>query len=976
MSSPDMRALGHIWTFYSYKGGVGRSMALANIAVLLAQWGHKVLVVDWDLEAPGLEKYFDDAAEGWSARVNGKPGVVDIAYAAAQDIECDWQDGLIRLPLSRTTGILDLLSAGRRDDEYVARLQHLDWDVLFREHNFGQLLEDIRDQWRKSYDYVLLDSRTGFSDIGGICTIYLPDVLVAMFTANQQSVEGLAEVVSRARTARSGLPVDRTALVCVPVPSRDESRIEYQLSSNWRSSIYLERFADYYSDFLPRNVTANDALGLLRIPSVPFWSFGERLPVLTESITDPSLISYYYAILARLIKTDLSWEDSATGQATEGGRESQAGTDAYVAARDIYIPQNIAADPPRRIWERVPARNRSFIGREEQLQAIRSALLSSNAIALEGMDGVGKTQLAIEYAHRFADDYVLVWWIAADNPELIAEQFASLAVELGVAEAGAPLDIIRRAALTELRQRSSWLLVFDGAENPEDITSRAQGWAEIALSVQVDVLGPDESAEMLRRRVRGLTAEDAAAVAEALGNLPLALAQAAGYMSETGTPAGEYLALLKDRATEILNLGKPASYPESLTAVTELAYDRLRGQDPAAGDLAAICAFLGTESVPPDWFSRAADRLPAPLREQAVEPLAWRQLLATLGRSALVRVDPAGIVMHRLTQAIIRGDLPAESAAIAGNLAVAVVAANHPGDPHLPETWPIWALALPHLLAIDPGGTSDQNVLDMAIDAVAYLLQRGDFGAGHALATYLFGRWRDRLGADHQDTLRMQNALSAALLALGRAADARALDEDALGRMRRVLGDDHLDTLDAAGNLAADLARLGEYAAARELDEDTLARRYRLQDEDHPDTLATADRLAYDLYLLREYPAAREMAEDVLARQRRVLGADHPGTLVSATNLSAILLALDEVDAARALIADTLARRRRVLGYDHPDTLLSASVLAATLKALGDYEAARALEEETLARRRQVLGDDHPHTRQSALDLADLRALG
>ena len=121
-------------------------------------------------------------------------------------------------------------------------------------------------------------------------------------------------------------------------------------------------------------------------------------------------------------------------------------------------------------------------------------------------------------------------------------------------------------------------------------------------------------------RVPGLGEADAGRVAQALGDLPLALAQAAGYMAGTGTPAAEYLDLLAARAAQVLDQGRPAAYPRSLTAVTQLAFDRLRGEDPAAADLAAICAFLAPEPVPADWFPRAAAELPAPLAEAGGGP--------------------------------------------------------------------------------------------------------------------------------------------------------------------------------------------------------------------------------------------------------------------------------------------------------------------------------------------------------------------
>ena len=620
-----------------------------------------------------------------------------------------------------------------------------------------------------------------------------------------------------------------------------------------------------------------------------------------------------------------------------------------VAGRVAARPRLPGSVP--RVWN-IPARNPGFTGRDQLLAAIRQRLVAGDRAvvqALQGMGGVGKTQLAAEYAYRFAGTYDLAWWINSEQAGLIGDQFAALSVALGCVQAGAETEAVRSVVLAELRERDRWLLVFDNAANPADvtpwlpgggghvlITSRELGWTEVASPMRVDVLARAESVAILRDRVDWLIEADAGRLAAELGDLPLAIAQAAGFMAETGMAAAEYLELLRTRAGQLLDQTAPGSYPRSLAAATQLIADRLAREDPAAAELATVCAFLAPAPIPEDLFTGAASDLPGDLTARVADPLAWRQTLAHLARQSLARIDHRGLQMHRLTQVILRDRLTPGHAAATRKRTEAILAAGNPGDPDSPATWPQWAPLMPHLLAADLGATDNPGLRQLACDACWYLLARGDTRTCHDLASDLRQQWRDRLGENYEHVLTAAYYLAWALQDLGCHTEARTLDQDTLDRRRRVLGEDHPDTLVSANNLAIDLRELGEVQAARDLDQDALNRRRRVLGEDHPSTLISATNLAADSRELGEVQAARDLDQDTLDRYRRVLGENHPDTLVSANNLAIDLRELGEVQAARDLDQDTLNRRRRVLGEDHRDTLTSASNLALDLRVLGE----------------------------------------
>ncbi|MCX5332705.1 FxSxx-COOH system tetratricopeptide repeat protein [Streptomyces sp. NBC_00140] len=1201
---------GKVVTFYSYKGGVGRSFLLSNTATLLAQWGYRVLCIDWDLEAPGLHYYFRPHM------ASPETGLVEMVLGARDGRSVDALGHIT--PVNFPDGSrLDLIAAGGVGGDYVPNVQGINWDALYEERDFGNVLEDWRRRWIESYDVIFVDSRTGISDSGGICTAQLPHILAYAFTANQQNVDGVLEVVARAAKARNGLPYDRSRLLTLPLLCRFDMSEEYERAADWRRKLQPD-LKPSYNAWVPEGAAVERVLDHCTVPYSAYWSFGEELPVLTEDFRNPQLISYSLASVAGLIARNLSdvrlftesrdsYVDAAIRTGRRGGQyqydffisgaantsddanklaallaaegftssrgqsrdddpltfidtcrhlillardtvESQqrvevnyflrqtldeqsdralfpvitprhvlrdlpsiaqsippyalsedglpsvaraisarmrgdtpptaapensyaspdehvyishAGPDrawaewvawqlqdaGYTVELDVWhwgagdnfvervdqsvrrgrtialfseayfhpdrytmaeasevlaaggklIPVRIehavappalrallapslvgldeeearavllqavagplgtpisrpgfpGADGSRRssasgprlpgslpkVWNLQP-RRANFVGREDLLMEVRTGLTESRtapALALSGRIGVGKTQLAIEYAHRFSGEYELVWWVEADLS--ILPQLAALAWLIECADAGVSEQEAVRALLNHLRTRPRWLIVFDNAEEPADltqhlptgeghvlITSRNPLWHQVASPVEVDVLSHTESVDLLRARSPRLSEKDAGRLATALDGLPLALAQA-GESLYLFT-ADQYLRQLEEHADAAVGDGSPLDYPGSLSSQLDESMIRLHSEDALALDLLRACALLAPEPFP----LHACDPVRAPgddadgeaLVQLLSSPRVFRHTLTAMERLGLARGSGGSIQVDRLTQAVLRDQLTSEVRAEAARHASALLAIAYPGQASDPETWPHWPALLPHLLAISPADLTTPLARYAACEACWYLLDRGDARAALTRLRELFRDWEQRFGGDSEDSLWAAAYLARAYADTNKLAEAREVENSTLRLNQPRLGPNHPGTLRTFGNLSLRMAALGDTEEAHSLALETLERQRRQLGEDHPDTLVTAGNLAILLAELGRLEEALTLTEDTLARQRRVLGENHPHTLVTAGNLAIHLNARAEPARARDLALDTLSRQLNLLGKTHPDTL-------------------------------------------------------
>jgi MinD-like ATPase involved in chromosome partitioning or flagellar assembly/uncharacterized protein (DUF2267 family) len=1126
---------GQIVTFYSYKGGTGRTMALANVAWILASNGYRVLAVDWDLESPGLHKFFHPFLD--EATVGATPGVIELIHEYATQAlrpgqQKDWHVQYARvLPHAVSLrwadfpgdGGLDFLSAGRQNRDYSAAVSSLDWDNFYERLGGGHFFRALRADMKNSYDYILIDSRTGLSDVADICTVELPDVLVVCFTLNDQSIDGASEVVRRI----SGRYRDRNIRI-LPVPMRIESGEKEKLDiGRALARIKFEGF--------PAGLSPEAGLrywGAVEVPYQPFYAFEETLATFGETPNSPAsllaayerltsyvssgkvtamppmdeglrqqcrdayvrrqpvvsaevLLSYAaedrmwaewvqhvltradFRVLPRCVAAEDSGDAAAAIQAEQDyqaapraivllsspyvrsreGRviwEAMAAADAAGTRRQLVpvrvgevrvpepfsdrnpvdlarmdaaqatgallrafdrpapLPGRLAPpDEPRfpgtvpPVWN-VPARNADFTGRGATLELLRDKLAGGGtavvlAQALYGLGGVGKTQVALEYAHRFKADYDLVWWISSEQPNEIALALADLArrLDLPVPE-GVPDAAAAAMALEELRVNPSrrWLLVFDNAEDPAElqpyrpsgsghviITSRNQSWSRLAEPLEVDVFTRSESITHLMQHVPQLTAAEAAQVAAALGDLPLAIEQASAWLEQTAMSAADYIAQLETQAARVLAVNQPSDYPVSAVVTWNLSFERLQQRSPAAVRLLQLCAFMSPGPISEILlYSDEMIKNLLPYDSALTEKFILGRVIRDMSRFALVKVDAGrnSLQMHRLVQAVIRSQMtPAEQETACHQVHQVLVGARpRRGDTDDPENWERYELIWPHLQPSRAEECDEEQTRQLLIDWVRYLWKHGDFERCLSLAARLESLWDQQLGPDHPQTLYLRFHVANVLRSQGRFAEARDLDTHVLERQREVLEPDHPHILMTAGGLAGDLRALGEFQQALRLDVETYDRFKDLFGEGHPRTLAAANNLAVSLRLVGDSSAARRLDERTLALRREVLRPDHPYTLFSAANLARDMREEGAFRESADLLRTTYGTYREVLGDDLLDTLRTAKSLAVSLRKAGDQQEAMELTLETYERYLQHYGAESPDALACALNLA------
>jgi len=646
-----------------------------------------------------------------------------------------------------------------------------------------------------------------------------------------------------------------------------------------------------------------------------------------------------------------------------------------------------ALEPPPRPFIGVPPRIASFTGRADELDRLDAILIqekpaavthSVGRAAVQGMGGVGKTALAVEYAHRFRGLYAGVCWCPAETPTGLLSALANLAVTLDAAKPEeADVEKAAKAALRRLaEQRATWLLVYDNVPAPDAIadllpsagarvliTSRFSDWSELADEVALDVLAIEEAVALLRSRT-GRGYAGAQTVAEVLGCLPLALDHAAAYCKRTQMRFADYAR----KAWSLIDAApRGAGYPRSVGATFDLAITEAVEQCRAAETLMAYLAQCAPERIPMTLVGGAVE-----------DELERMEALAALAEVSLLKHDqfddrtPA-VTVHRLVQAVARARSEANGSAqeTVGKL-IGRLTASYPEDGYdNPQSWPLCAKLTPHLLA--QRGADDPSVFHLLGRTGEYFHGRAAYSQAAPLLRDALAICEKTLGPEHRDTAGSLNNLANVLRAQGDLAGARPLFERALAISEKVLGPEHPDTaISLLNNLAQLLQAQGDLAGVRSLFERALAINEKVLGPEHPHTAICLNNLALLLQAQGDLAGAKPLYERTLAIREKVLGPEHPETASSLNNLANLLQDQGDLAGAKRAYERALAIHEKALGPQHPHTATSLNNLARLLQVQGDFLGSRPLFEHALAIREKALGPEHPDTATSLNNLASL----
>ncbi len=645
-------------------------------------------------------------------------------------------------------------------------------------------------------------------------------------------------------------------------------------------------------------------------------------------------------------------------------------------------------------------RNAFFTGREDILTTLSTTLKNKQAAALtqaqaiSGLGGIGKTQIAVEYAYRSADYYQAMLWATASSRDALIADFVMLADLLGLPEKEEQDQniVVRAVKLWLATTQTSWLLILDNVDDLEMIaeflpaqgigdvlmTTRLQALGALAHGIEVEKMGRDEGVMFLLRRTQSLAlgmplkqaerehqAQAAAIVAE-LDGLPLALDQAGAYIEETRCGFAAYQHLYRTRRKDLLQRrGRfPVDHPESVTATWSISFQQVEQESPAVADLLRLLAFLDPEAIPEEILSEGAAELGPTLIPVAGDALELNAAIGLLLRYSLLRRNPAArsLQMHRLVQAVLKDSMESNQQCLWAERAIRGSNRAFP-DVEL-NTWAQCQRILPHAqisaVHLAEYKLAFPEAARLLNQAANYLSTHARYAQAEPLLQQALAIREQVLEAVHPDIAATLNDLGVLYLTQGKYQQAEPLLQQAREIREQVLGLEHPATAASLNNLALLYYTQGLYQLAEPLYQQTLAIRQRVLAPEHPAIAKTFNNLALLYRSTGQYVQAADIYQQALNIQEQVLGPHHPDVAQTLYNLARLYRAQGKYLEAEPVYQRALTICQEVFGPGHPRVAQILYGLAKLYNSQGKYLQAEDLAQQALSIQEERLGSEHP----------------
>jgi tetratricopeptide (TPR) repeat protein len=651
------------------------------------------------------------------------------------------------------------------------------------------------------------------------------------------------------------------------------------------------------------------------------------------------------------------------------------------------------------------ARNPFFTGREEILEALHTQLHVEQVVALtqsyalRGLGGIGKTQIALEYAYRHALEYSAIFWIDAETIEHVMSSLLRIAELLQLPERQeADQQRIVAAVQRWLSTHSQWLLIWDNVEDLEMlqrllpptrqgatlITTRRQALGTLAWGMDLvpmereegmlfvlrraKVLEPEATSERMHQLAVGMPAEYAAAeklVADMEG-MPLALDQAGAYIEETGCSVSTYLHHYEQQRARLLDrrgaLG--GDHPHSVTATFLLARKRIEQEQSAAADLLHVCILLHAEAIPEELFVEGAAYLGPELASLAADPYQLDQAIAVLRSLSLVQRQPETrtLSMHRLLQAVLRERMSEPEQAEWLRRVMAALNAVFPDVTH--EAWGQCERLLPHVLAVAtaiPDCSGGRELAEALQKAADYLRDRARFEQAEPLYQRALCIGKRVWGPAHPQVAYALSGLAFLFYEQGKYQQAKPLYQQALQIQEQALGPAHPDVASTLERLGMLYWKEGKYKQAKLLYQRALNIQEQAKGAEHTDIAHLLNDMAILAVEQGDHEQGERLYQQALSMWERVLGANHPIVAMVLNNLADLYIERGKYEQAESLCEQAICIWQQKLGAEHPEVGYPLRHLADLYMEQGKYEQAEPLYRQALRIWEQAFGPEHPN---------------